>query len=139
LRRRLRIQLREPRLGQVGIESGRMGAKKHLPGALGPDPLDQFVIGLDVADRRFLRHDRRRHQRNIAAAKRAVDERLLAIVSRFHYLIADAAERQPYVEARNCQMLQQVGLKRIARRTGNSPTLRRLFLALANIGASLSR
>ena len=89
-----------------------MGAQKHFPCARRADLLDQLEVGLHVADRGFLRHHRRRHQRHVAAAERTIDERLLPVAGGLQHLVPDPAEGQADVEAGNRQIPQDRGRER---------------------------
>jgi hypothetical protein len=60
---------------QLGVESGRIRAEKHLPGPLRPDLLDQFVIGFDIS----MRGDRPRHR--VKSRGRPSNGRPFALVS----------------------------------------------------------
>ena len=92
-----------------------MRAEEHLPGALRADLLDQFVIGLDVGSRCLLRRRRRRHQRDVAAAERAIHERLLLVAGHLHHLVADTTEGKADVEARHRQVFQERRRERAVR------------------------
>jgi hypothetical protein len=56
------------------------------------------LVGLDT-----------RHQRDLGTSKRAVDEGLLPTARGLNYFIAHPAERQPQIEARRGQVLDQRG------------------------------
>ena len=91
---------------EIGIEAGGVRAQKHFPGPLRADLLDQFIIRLDVTGRRLSRHRRCRHQRDIAAAERTIDERLLPAVGHFQNLVPDPPESQADIETGNGEIFQ---------------------------------
>jgi hypothetical protein len=80
--------------------------QKHFPGPLRADLLNQFIVRLDVTGRRLSRHRRCRHQRDIAAAKRPIDERLLPAVGHFQNLVPDPPESQANIETGNGEIFQ---------------------------------
>ena len=91
---------------EIGIEAGGMRTQKHFPGPLRADLLNQFIIRLDVTGRRLSRHRRCRHQRDIAAAERPIDERLLPAVGRLQNLVPDPAESEANIETGNGEIFQ---------------------------------
>src|SRR6266404_60093 len=86
-----------------------MSRQKYLPGPGRSDFFDELVVRLDVAHWRFARYRRRRHQRDVAAPERAVDERFLPVAGDLQHFVPDPSERQAYVEAGDRQILQQRG------------------------------
>jgi len=113
LLRRLRLELIEPRTHQVGIKSVRILLEEHLERRLGADILEyahhQFVVDPHLVLIDDLRPFRRGDQRDIAAAERTVDERLLPIVGNLQNLVAHAPEGEADVEAGLAQIVQDRG------------------------------
>src|SRR6185312_2601725 len=59
---------------EIGVEAGRVRTQEDFPGTLRADLLHQFIVGLDVVGRRLRRYRRCRHERDVAAAERAIDK-----------------------------------------------------------------
>jgi hypothetical protein len=76
------------RLGEIGIEAGRIGRDEGIPGFLGADPFGELVVAANVGFRSRRRGNRRRHQRHVLAAERAGVIRLLLVGGRGQHVVA---------------------------------------------------
>ena len=97
----------ELKFGEACIEAVGILREEGIKGGAVADLQRQFVIparlSLGIGCRRG-RCGRRRYQRYVLAAERAIDKRLLAVAGILQHVIAHEAERPAYVEARRRQM-----------------------------------
>src|SRR5205085_11257471 len=97
-------------LCKVGIEAVGILREEGFPAVAGGELQGQFVVLTNSGLRIGLRTGRDRlcrHQRNVVAAERAVDIRLLLVAGILQDLVADKAEGAPEIETGLWQMLDE--------------------------------
>ena len=98
---------------QLRIEALGIGREEEIPRFPGADALGQFIVRPDRLTGIAGRGDRGRgDQREILAAERTVDERLLPVACGLQHLVAGETERFAQVEPGFRQILDQCGRER---------------------------
>ena len=96
------------------MKSGRMAGQEGLPRLSAVDAPGKLEVAPCFGRR--IDHLRRRgndldlpHQRDILAAERTIEERLLPVAGAFEHVVANPAKRHSDIESRLCEVLEERG------------------------------